>query len=181
MAQRSEIATVYAAGLIQGVALITFPAASAVFTSSSEYGLSSTEYGGMFVPQAILAIVASLVGAGLRNRLGTKRIYLLGLFANLLAMTLLVVSRFVMQEHSLAYGILLLATGCMGIGFGFSPKGSANFSSGRNFYHAGKKATAASPAAASNHLGFYHIRGIFSFGTRPAVWRTGVFVGTCLG
>ena len=120
MAQRSEILAVYAAGVIQGVALVTFPAASAVFTSPTDYGLSSTEYGGMFVPQAIMAIVASLLGAGLRSRLGTKNIYLLGLFANLLAMTLLVVSRFVMTEHSLAYGILLVATTCMGIGFGFT-------------------------------------------------------------
>jgi MFS family permease len=121
MAQRSEIMTVYAAGLIQGVALVTFPAANAVFTSSSDYGLSSTEYGGMFVPQAVMAIISSLLGAGLRKRvLGTKRIYLLGLFANLLAMTLLVASRFVMKDHSLAYGILLVATGCMGIGFGFT-------------------------------------------------------------
>jgi fucose permease len=120
MAQRSEILTVYAAGVIQGVGLVTFPAASAVFTSPSDYGLSSTEYGGMFVPQAIMAIGASLLGAGLRSRLSTKRIYLLGLFANLLAMALLVVSRFVMKDHSLAYGILLVATTCMGVGFGFT-------------------------------------------------------------
>src|SRR5665213_638180 len=120
MAQRSEILTVYAAGLIQGVALVTFPAASAVFTSSSDYGLSSTEYGAMFVPQAVMAIISSLLGAGLRKRLGTKRIYMLGLSANLLAMTLLVASRFVMKEHSLAYAILLVATAFMGIGFGFT-------------------------------------------------------------
>ena len=120
MAQRSEILTVYAAGLIQGVALVTFPAASAIFTSPSDYGLSSTEYGGMFMPQAVMAIISSLLGAGLRKRLGTKLIYFLGLFANLLAMTLLVVSRFVMKEHSLAYAILLFATACMGIGFGFT-------------------------------------------------------------
>ncbi|HZM02646.1 MAG TPA: MFS transporter [Candidatus Saccharimonadales bacterium] len=120
MAQRREIITVYAAGLIQGVALVTFPAASAVFTNSSDYGLSNTEYGGMFVPQAVMAIISSLLGAGLRKRLGTKLIYLLGLVANLLAMTLLVASRFVMKDHSLAYGILLVATGCMGIGFGFT-------------------------------------------------------------
>jgi MFS family permease len=120
MAQRSEILTVYAAGVVQGIALVTFPAASAVFTSANDYNLSSTEYGGMFVPQAIMAIVASLLGAGLRNRLGTKKIYLLGLFANLLAMTLLVASSFVMHQHSLAYGILLVATTCMGISFGFT-------------------------------------------------------------
>jgi fucose permease len=120
MAQRSEILTVYAAGVIQGIALVTFPAASAVFTSPTDYNLSSTEYGGMFVPQAIMAVLSSLLGAGLRNRLGTKKIYLLGLFANLLAMTLLVASRFVMKDHLLAYGILLVATTCMGIGFGFT-------------------------------------------------------------
>ena len=120
MAKRGEIVTVYAAGLIQGVALVTFPAASAVFTSPGNYGLSSTEYGGMFVPQAVMAIISSLLGAGLRKRLGTKRIYMMGLFANLLAMSLLVVSRFVMKEHPLAYAILLVATACMGIGFGFT-------------------------------------------------------------
>jgi len=120
MAQRTEIITVYSAGLIQGVALVTFPAASAVFTNPSDYGLSSTEYGAMFVPQAVMAIVSSLLGAGLRKRLGAKYIYLLGLFSNLLAMTLLLVSRFVMKEHSLAYGVLLVATTFMGIGFGFT-------------------------------------------------------------
>jgi Major Facilitator Superfamily len=120
MARRREIITVYAAGVIQGVALVTFPAASAVFTSSSAYALSSTEYGGMFVPQAITAVVASFLGAGLTRRLGANRIYLLGLLANLLSMTFLVASRFVMQEHSLAYNILLVATACMGIGFGFT-------------------------------------------------------------
>ncbi len=120
MARRSEILTVYAAGVIQGIGLVTFPAASAVFTSPSDYNLSGTEYGGMFVPQAIMAVASSLLGAGLRKCLGTKHIYLLGLSANLLAMILLVVSRFVMLEHSLAYGILLVATTCMGIGFGFT-------------------------------------------------------------
>src|SRR5665213_1466426 len=118
MAQRAEIITVYSAGLMQGVALVTFPAASAVFTNPSDYGLSSTEYGAMFVPQAVMAIVSSLLGAGLRKRLGAKWVYLLGLFSNLLAMTLLIVSRFVMKDHSLAYGVLLAATTCMGIGFG---------------------------------------------------------------
>jgi hypothetical protein len=44
MAQRNEIATVYCAGVIQGVALVTFPAASTVFTSASDFALSSTEY-----------------------------------------------------------------------------------------------------------------------------------------
>ena len=120
MAQRREIITVYAAGLIQGVALVTFPATSAIFTNPGDYGLSNSEYGGLFVPQAVLAIISSLLEAGLGKRLGTKRIFLVGLFANLLAMTLLVVSRIFMREHATAYAILLTATACLGIGFGFT-------------------------------------------------------------
>ncbi len=120
MARRREILAVYVAGLIQGLALVTFPAASAVFTSPSEYALSNTEYGGIFAPQAVMAILASLLGAALRKRLTAKRIFRLGLFANLLAMTLLVVSRFLMQQHGVAYGIILAATACLGVGFGFT-------------------------------------------------------------
>jgi len=120
MAQRNEIAAVYLAGVIQGVALIAFPAASAIFTSAGDYGLSSAEYGGMFVPQALTAIVSALLGAGLIRRLGAKRIYLRGLAANLLSMTLLILSQFVMHQHTLAYAILLAATACMGVGFGFT-------------------------------------------------------------
>src|SRR5271165_6788032 len=106
--------------MIQGVALVTFPAASAIFISPAYYRLSSTEYGGMFVPQAIMAIALSLMGGGLTRHLGIKRIYLLGLAADLLAMTFLVLSQFVMHNHPLAFGILLIATTCMGVGFGLT-------------------------------------------------------------
>ena len=120
MAQRSEIAAVYGAGVVQGIALVTFPAAGAIFTSAAHYGLSSTEYGGMFVPQAITAITAALLGAGLVRKLGAKRIFLIGLIADLISMALLVASQFVMREHALAYPTLLVATGFMGVGFGLT-------------------------------------------------------------
>jgi MFS family permease len=120
VAQRNEIVAVYAAGIVQGVALVTFPAASAIFISPAYYHLSSTEYGGMFVPQAIMAIALSLMGGGLTRHLGIKHIYLLGLVADLLAMMFLVLSQFVMHNHPLAYGILLIATTCMGVGFGLT-------------------------------------------------------------
>jgi fucose permease len=120
MAQRNEIAAVYVAGVIQGLALVTFPAASTVFTSPQHYGLSSTEYGSMFVPQAIMAILTSLLGAGLTRRLGIKPIYLLGLAADLVSMALLVSSQFVMSNGLVAYSMLLLATTSLGIGFGLT-------------------------------------------------------------
>jgi MFS family permease len=119
MAQRQEIAAVYTAGVIQGIVLVTFPAVSAIFTSAAHYGLSTTEYGGMFAPQAVTAIISSLLGAGLTRRIGGKRVFLLGLAADLLSMALLFASQFATGVHPLAYGLLLAATACLGIGFGF--------------------------------------------------------------
>jgi MFS family permease len=120
MSRRSEIAAVYAAGIVQGLALVTFPAASVVFTRADGYDLSSTEYGAMFLPQALTAIAASLLGASLNRLLGLKRIFLLGLAANLLSMVLLLASQFLTADHSLAYGFLVAATASLGIGFGLT-------------------------------------------------------------
>jgi fucose permease len=120
MAQPSEVTAIYAAGVVQGLALVTFPAASTVFTSSQHYGLSSTEYGAMFVPQAIMAIGSSLLGAGLIRHLGIKRIYLIGLTANLVSMALLFSSQFAVSNGLVAYSMLLFATTSLGIGFGLT-------------------------------------------------------------
>ena len=62
MATRAEANTVYAAGLVQGIALVTFPAASTIFTNPAQYDLSNTQYGTMFVPQVVTAVAASLLG-----------------------------------------------------------------------------------------------------------------------
>jgi predicted anti-sigma-YlaC factor YlaD len=64
MASKTERTIINAAGLAQGIVLVTFPAASTIFTDTSEYGLSSTQYGAMFLPQVTLAIAASLHGRG---------------------------------------------------------------------------------------------------------------------
>jgi MFS family permease len=120
MASRTEQRVVYAAGVVQGIALVTFPAASTILTDPSEYDLSRTQYGALFLPQVVTAITAALLGAGLSGRFGTKRIYLVGLAAGLVSMSLLLVSAFVADDQSLAYGLLLLATACLGVGFGFT-------------------------------------------------------------
>src|SRR6185503_8603843 len=101
MVDRREIGAVYAAATVQGVALVTFPAASTIFTSPSYYGLSNTAYGAMFLPQAVTAISASLLGGRLTRRWGIKRVFVLGLLANLLSMTLLLASQRVMTNQPL--------------------------------------------------------------------------------
>jgi MFS family permease len=122
---RAETATVNAAGLVQGIALVTFPAASTIFTAKGSYDLSSTEYGLMFVPQVITAVTAALLGAGLIGpglamRLGERTVFLAGLVADLAAMLLLIVSWLVVHDHGAAYGLLLAATACLGAGFGLA-------------------------------------------------------------
>ena len=104
---------------MQGIALVTFPAASTILTDPSEYDLSNTQYGFLFLPQVITAITAALLGAGLGSRFGTKRVYLVGLGASLLAMALLLVSSFLRRTSRVALGLLLLATASLGAGFGF--------------------------------------------------------------
>ena len=120
MATSTESTVVYAAGVVQGVALVTFPAAGAILTDPAEYDLTSTQYGLLFVPQVVTAITAALLGASLSGRFGTKRVLLAGLAAGLAAMTLLLVSQFFIDDQALAYGLLLVATGALGVGFGLT-------------------------------------------------------------
>jgi hypothetical protein len=122
---RAETGTVNAAGLVQGIALVTFPAASTIFVSRGSYDLSSNQYGIMFLPQVITAVAASLLGAGLvwpglMRRVSEKTFYLAGLLADLTAMVLLIASWLVVHHHALAYGLLLAATACLGAGFGLA-------------------------------------------------------------
>jgi fucose permease len=120
VATQAERTVVYAAGVVQGIALVTFPAASTILTDPSEYDLSSTQYGTLFLPQVVTAITAALLGAGLSSRVGTKRVYLVGLAASLTSMMLLLASSFLTDDQQLAYALLLLATACLGAGFGFT-------------------------------------------------------------
>jgi fucose permease len=120
MASKTERTVVNAAGLVQGIVLVTFPAASTIFTSKSEYGLSSSQYGVMFLPQVALAIATSLLGAGLARRVTTKRVYLFGLGCSIVAMVLLLASTLIKSNQAAAYPLLLVATAFLGAGFGLT-------------------------------------------------------------
>lgn len=117
-ATRTEVGLVYLTGLVQGLALVTFPAASSVFTSPHGYGFSSTRYGAMFLPQVVLAILASSLAPKFANRWSLKRVLVLGVLADLVAMALLASSKVLMASPDAAFGLLLIATGCLGFGFG---------------------------------------------------------------
>jgi MFS family permease len=120
MATRTETSVVYGAGVVEGIALVTFPAASTIFTDPSQYDLSSTQYGALFVPQVGAAIAACLLGARIGSRFGAKRLYLAGLSASLVSMALVIAGQFLTAEKTVAYALLLLATASLGAGFGLA-------------------------------------------------------------
>jgi len=118
VARQAEVGLIYVTGLVQGLALVTFPAASSIFTSSHGFGFSASSYGMMFIPQVILAILASSFAPRLARRWTLKRVFMVGLSADLLAMILLALSRLLLDSRGAAYGVLLVATGSLGFGFG---------------------------------------------------------------
>ena len=117
---RRESLTVYAAGIVQGTALVAFPATATILTSPNAYALSPTDYGLLFVPQVVGAIGAALAGARLTRRVGIGRIFRFGVGADALAMLLFFASRFASSDHALAFAMLLTATAFLGVGFGLT-------------------------------------------------------------
>jgi predicted MFS family arabinose efflux permease len=117
--RRREVLTVYVVGLFQGLSLVAFPAAATILTSKSGYDLSKSQYGVLFVPQVAMAIAGSLALPGLARRYALKRILLVGLVADALAMGLLAGS-VPLQTEGIAYVMLLVATGSLGLGFGLT-------------------------------------------------------------
>ena len=117
-ASRAEISVVYSAAVVQGLALVTFPAASSIFTSPDGFGFDSTRYGAMFVPQVVLAILASGLAPKLALRWTLRRVLLVGFAGNIVSMALLALTRLLLGAPDVAFGVLLVATGALGLGFG---------------------------------------------------------------
>jgi len=115
---RSEIGVVYSGAVVQGLTLVTFPAASSIFTSPDGFGFDSTRYGAMFVPQVVLAILSSSLAPKLARRWSLRRVLLVGFAANIVSMALLALTRLLLGAPDVAFGVLLVATGALGLGFG---------------------------------------------------------------
>jgi MFS transporter, FHS family, glucose/mannose:H+ symporter len=116
-ASRVTVGLIYLAAVVQGLALVTFPAASSIFASPSGFNLSGTQYGAMFIPQVALAILASALGPWFARRLGMRGVLLLGLGGDVLSMALLAASPLLIGSPS-AFFLLCGATGALGLGFG---------------------------------------------------------------
>jgi FHS family glucose/mannose:H+ symporter-like MFS transporter len=115
---RTEIGVVFSAAVVQGLALVTFPAASSIFTSPDGFGFDSTRYGMMFIPQVVLAILASGLAPKLARQWSLRRVMLVGFACNTVSMALLALTQLLLGAPDTAFGVLLVATGALGLGFG---------------------------------------------------------------
>ena len=118
MARSAEIAIVYGGGLAQGLALVSFPAAATILTAADGYGLSSNQYGSIFLPLFVGSVLASLLAPTLAQHRGLKTVLLTGFGCNAFSMATFALSAMLTEMAGLAFAMVLAATGLLGIGFG---------------------------------------------------------------
>ena len=78
MKKKIEVFIIYITALIQGLALVSVPAASSVFTNPQKFGLSDGQYGTLFIPLMCSAILGSLCGPILARMFSLKGVFLTG-------------------------------------------------------------------------------------------------------
>jgi fucose permease len=105
---------VYAAALLQGMTLVSFPAVSAMLKQA--LSLSDADYGAIFLPQVALAIVGAIAGGVLARTIGLKALLALALAANAASQVLLAASDFASPSGGLV--LLFVGTASLGLGFG---------------------------------------------------------------
>ncbi len=118
MARVIEIGVVYGGGLALGLALVSVPAAATILTAADGYGLSSNQYGSIFLPLCVGAVLASLFAPGIARRHGLRTVLIAGFLAAALAMGLFALSSLATGVPLLAFIMVLLTTGLLGLGFG---------------------------------------------------------------
>lgn len=106
----ARIITLYLLGLLQGISFTLIPGASAFLASGDEFHLSSEQYGQLFIPMVLAAILFSFFGGAVARRWGIRRVTVVSCMINLLSMVFFAVSQ--------GYLLLLVCMFFLGAGFG---------------------------------------------------------------
>lgn len=117
-ALRSDVCTVYAAGLLQGFAFVLVPALGDVL-QSAPFDLSAARYGALYLPATAGAIASALVAGALAARAGAGAVFRLGILCNVVAAFLLAASA-LFAGSTAAFVLLLAETALLGFGFGLN-------------------------------------------------------------
>lgn len=111
--RHAGVALVYGAALLQGLVLVSYPAAGPLLKET--VGLSDAQYGALFVPQVVLTAAGALFGGLLARRLGLRLLLALGLLAGGASQLALWLG---VAAGSAGHPWLLAGTALLGLGFG---------------------------------------------------------------
>lgn len=107
--------TIYAAGFLQGMTLVSFPASATVLKDTLDF--TDAQYGLIFIPQIAATILSSLAGGSLVRRLGLSRLLVAALLANALSQLGLGAAVQFLDSRS-GFHLVLCSTAMLGLAFG---------------------------------------------------------------
>jgi fucose permease len=107
---------VYISAALQGLALVSFPAASGVL--KQDLGFSDAAYGAIFLPQVAFAVLGAIGGGTIAGRVGLKVLLVAALLSAGLSQALLAASAGAGAAG--AFSVVLAGTGLLGLSFGLS-------------------------------------------------------------
>lgn len=111
---RPAVPIVYLAALLQGLALVSFAAVSAVLKQA--LALAEADFCAIFLPQIPFAIAGGIAGGALARGIGLKPLLALALAANASSQGLLALTAFTSPVTGVA--LLFAGTASLGLGFG---------------------------------------------------------------
>ncbi|MGG5210503.1 MFS transporter [Chryseobacterium sp. MIQD13] len=114
----ARIIIVFLLAFLTGVNFVVFPALGTAFTDSSLFGLSSSQFGNLFIPQVICIIVSCLGAPFLVNKWGPKIVLIIGLLLMITSTGVLWMLQFLMNDTSVLFPGLMILVALMGSGFG---------------------------------------------------------------
>lgn len=115
-----QIVIIFLLAFFTGVNFVVFPALGTAFTDSSLFGLSSSQFGNLFIPQVICIIISCLGAPFLVNKLGPKKVLIAGLLLMTTSTGILWMLQFFMNDKSLLFPVLMILVAFTGSGFGLS-------------------------------------------------------------
>jgi fucose permease len=108
---------VYGAATLQGFCFTLVPALATEFLRAP-YNIDARAFGALFIPLTLGAILSAAATASLARNVGMLRVLRLGIVANTTGLLALIGS--LLLTHRAAYGLLLVDTAALGVGFGLN-------------------------------------------------------------
>lgn len=116
----TSIVILYILALLQGITFVTVPAASNFLISADGFSFSPSEYGTLFIPMIIGAVLMSILGSRAAKKWGIKNLTTLAFILNLISMILMTSTKYIQTDPSVSLPTFWVLMFFLGSGFGLS-------------------------------------------------------------